>query len=149
MTSTYPHLLATSLVVLAFAFGAAATACEADGGVECADAKAAAEEKTGYTWDELVAAIPQLEKFELSFSPSTREGAADGEGTYLVCQRVRSAESRIKRRSCMPLVEYLAFITDSGNLTNDQRYLALDILSRQTIAPINSFSLGTGSLNNN
>ncbi|MEM9384897.1 MAG: hypothetical protein AAGA68_07530 [Pseudomonadota bacterium] len=131
-----------TVVCLLFVPSAGFAECERQGG--CADvaemsavASDVAEEakpaKSGYTWEELVEAIPQLKEYELGFQRSDRKGASKDEGTYMVCQKVKGPDSRIKRRACMPLNEYLAYVTRERTAAEQAR---LEFLSRPSQRPV-------------
>ena len=133
-------------VVLAFSSSASFADCAGDAeGSSCpesADAPQAqtsasveSEKTEGYTWEELVEAIPQLKEFELEHRRSKKKGTSKDEGTYMVCQKVKAPDSRIKRRTCMPLTEYLAYVTRERTAAEQAR---LEFLSRRSVDPVST-----------
>lgn len=86
-----------------------------------------------YTWTELREAIPGLRRYELDYG-ANEDDEGCSQPVFMLCARVSVTGSRIKRRQCQPLQDYLDWVV-SGRASREQRQVAIDILSRPTVAP--------------
>ncbi|MEO0972820.1 MAG: hypothetical protein AAFX85_06965 [Pseudomonadota bacterium] len=95
----------------------------------------AAQGQSSYTWNELLEAIPELRKYELGFERSKEAEATEEDGTYVVCRKLGHAASRIKKRSCVPLQEYLAHVAAERERAEQYR---LEFLHRRSTPPVSN-----------
>lgn len=82
-----------------------------------------------YSWEDLLEIVPELRKFRLGYREPNPASPTEDEGEYIVCRKFATTGTRIMRRRCAPLLQYLAHLATQRRVAERTR---LAILTRNS-----------------